>query len=50
MLSVENTLPAFDNLKKYAYNKGEPISRILFASAIALRDLLQEELNIKDDD
>jgi len=48
MLSIEDTLPSFNLLKQFAYNKGEPISQILFAGAIALRDILQKELNIKD--
>lgn len=48
MLSAENSLPSFDLLKQYSYGHGEPIAHILFASAIALRDILQKELNIKD--
>lgn len=48
MLSIEDTLPGFDTIKKYAYGRGEPISVVLFACAIALRDILQRELNIQD--
>lgn len=48
MLSIEDTLPSFDLLKQFAYKKGEPISQILFAGAIALRDILQKELGIKN--
>ena len=47
MLSLEDNTPKFDNFKTFAYNRGEPISHILFAAAIALRDKLQDELNIK---
>jgi hypothetical protein len=48
MLPIEDTLPSFDLLKRFAYNKGEAISNILFAGAIALRDILQKELNLKE--
>jgi len=47
MLNIEDTLPNFEPIKQYAYSKGEPISNILFAIAIKLRDLAAEELNIK---
>jgi hypothetical protein len=48
MLSLEDTLPNFHLLKQFAYSNGEPISNILFAGAVALRDILQKELAIKE--
>jgi hypothetical protein len=48
MLTIEDTLPSFDLLKQYAYSTGQPISNILFAGAIALRDTLQKELAIEN--
>jgi len=47
MLSIEDTLPCFELLKNYAYSQGEPISKILFAASIGLRDKLKTELNIQ---
>ncbi|MFA4858643.1 MAG: hypothetical protein WC901_06025 [Candidatus Margulisiibacteriota bacterium] len=47
MLSMEDTLPKFESIKQFAYSHGEPISNILFACAIALKDLTVSELNIK---
>lgn len=47
MLQIEDTLPNFESIKQFAYNKGEPISKILFAAAVKLRDITTEELNIK---
>jgi len=46
MLQIEDPLPKFESIKQYAYNKGEPIARILFACAIALRDIVAREFNI----
>lgn len=48
MLTIEDTLSGFDSLKNYAYNNGEPISHILFAGAVVLRDKLKKELGIED--
>jgi hypothetical protein len=47
MLNLNEDFPHFESIKQYAFNRGEPISRILFACAIALRDRLSDDLNIK---
>lgn len=47
MLSAEDNLPSFELLKQFAYENGEPISNILFAGAIALRETLQKELKVQ---
>lgn len=46
MLNLDETLPKFELLKTFSYNNGEPISNILFACSIALRDLLSKEMNL----
>ena len=46
MIMVERSLPKFDLLEKYAYEKGIPILNVLFASAIALRNTLGKELQM----
>lgn len=48
MLPIESSLPSFELLKQFSYENGQPIAEILFAGAIALRDILQKELNIRD--
>lgn len=47
MLMLGDDFPDFESIKQYAFNRGEPISKILFVFAIALRDRLSEDLNIK---
>ncbi len=46
MLSVNDRYNEFESLKQYAYSHGEPISSILFAASIALRDKMKVVLNI----
>jgi len=48
MLQIEDTLPGFEPIKQYAYQHGQPIQNILFACAIALRDVAAKELSIQD--
>lgn len=48
MLNLGDDFPDFESIKQYAFNRGEPISKILFVYAIALRDRLSEDLNIRN--
>lgn len=47
MLNLDDDFSNFEDIKQYAFNRGDPISNILFVFAIALRDKLSDELNIK---
>jgi len=46
MLELEDTLSGFESIKQYAYQHGEPISKILFACAVDLRDRAAKELKL----
>lgn len=43
MNNIEDSLPKYETLKTFAYNEGIPILELLFACAIALRDIIAKE-------
>jgi hypothetical protein len=46
MLSIEDTLPAFEPIQQCVYNNGIPVMPILMAGAIFFRDKASNELSI----